>query len=259
MVAPRLPAELKQPAADARGLLVAVAVMGTWFASVALLIQWVPSGLGWALVPLAMAWQTWLFTGLFITAHDAMHGTVAPGRPRLNDAVGRLATRLYAFFSFDKMRAAHRLHHAAPATVEDPDWHDGKGEHPVRWFLVFLSHYLRPQQILFYAVAFNVLRHVVGLPLLPVLLFWIVPSILSTFQLFPFGTWLPHRLGPHGHDNVHRARSSGWPEWLSFLTCFHFGYHFAHHAWPGLPWWRLPRAERVLREAVEPSRAPVSA
>lgn len=38
-------------------------------------------------VPIAVAiimLQTWLSTGLFIIAHDCMHGSLAPGRRRLN-------------------------------------------------------------------------------------------------------------------------------------------------------------------------------
>jgi beta-carotene ketolase (CrtW type) len=41
-----------------------------------------------------VALQTWLSTGLFITAHDAMHGTLAPGRPHWNRAVGGLCLML---------------------------------------------------------------------------------------------------------------------------------------------------------------------
>ena len=34
--------------------------------------------------------QTWLYTGLFICAHDAMHSTLAPRNPKLNDMIGRV-------------------------------------------------------------------------------------------------------------------------------------------------------------------------
>ena len=39
--------------------------------------------------------QTWLFTGLFITGHDSMHGTISRNRG-LNNFLGFLATTLYA-------------------------------------------------------------------------------------------------------------------------------------------------------------------
>ena len=39
------------------------------------------SGLGLLAVPFLMAALCWLNVGLFIVAHDCMHGSLAPGRP----------------------------------------------------------------------------------------------------------------------------------------------------------------------------------
>src|SRR5438105_1424960 len=44
--------------------------------------------------------QAWLSTGLFIVAHDCMHGSFAPGRPRLNAAIGTLCLGAYAGLSY---------------------------------------------------------------------------------------------------------------------------------------------------------------
>src|SRR3954465_7339842 len=52
------------------------------------------------LVPVLVALECWLNVGLFILAHDAMHGSLAPFRPRLNRAIGRLCLALYAGFSY---------------------------------------------------------------------------------------------------------------------------------------------------------------
>ena len=79
-----------------------------------------------------------------------------------------------------------------------------------------------------------------GAPTANTLLFWAVPSILSSLQLFAFGTYLPHRHEEEAFRDRHNARSNDYPRWLSLLTCFHFGYHHEHHAKPGTPWWRLP-------------------
>jgi beta-carotene/zeaxanthin 4-ketolase len=79
------------------------------------------------------------------------------------------------------------------------------------------------------------------------IIFWILPAILSSLQLFVFGTYLPHRPGPAGFDDRHNARSNDYPAWLSLLTCFHFGYHHEHHLRPGEPWWRLPAVRRSRR------------
>jgi beta-carotene ketolase (CrtW type) len=70
---------------------------------------------------------------------------------------------------------------------------------------------------------------------------------LSSFQLFTFGTWLPHRNLKIPFADWHRARSNDYPAWLSFLTCYHFGYHWEHHEWPFVPWWKLPRARAMRR------------
>ena len=47
-----------------------------------------------------------------------MHGSLAPGRPGLNRAVGRLALTLYAGFSYDRLTSAHWDHHKAPGSAE---------------------------------------------------------------------------------------------------------------------------------------------
>ncbi len=99
------------------------------------------------------------------------------------------------------------------------------------------------------AIVFNVLSHVIGISEPNLLVFWVVPSITSTLQLFWFGTYLPHRSGRDRFDDRHHARSLDYPAWLSFLTCYHFGYHWEHHRWPHLAWWQLPAARRDLLTA----------
>ena len=58
---------------------------------------------GLAVAPLLVLAICWLNVGLFIIAHDCMHGSLAPNRPALNRWVGRLALGLYAGFSFDRL------------------------------------------------------------------------------------------------------------------------------------------------------------
>ncbi len=85
---------------------------------------------------------------------------------------------------------------------------------------------------------------VLGAPVQNVLLFWALPAVLSSLQLFIFGTYLPHVPDDPAFNDRHNARSNDYPAWLSLLTCFHFGYHHEHHLYPGVPWWRLPKARR---------------
>ena len=185
--------------------------------------------------------MTYLSTGLFITAHDAMHGTAWPGQPAWNRRIGKVALRLYAAFDFAALLGEHRRHHASPATSEDPDFHDGQGEGFVGWYFAFLRRYLTLRQLLTMAVVFNIAAHLLHIYEARLLLFWVLPTLLSTLQLFTFGTWLPHRNQSESGD-AHRARSSDLPRWLSLLACYHFDYHWEHHAHPHLPWWRLPDA-----------------
>lgn len=41
--------------------------------------------------------------GLFITTHDAMHGTIAMRHRRLNDFLGKLAISLFAWFDYNML------------------------------------------------------------------------------------------------------------------------------------------------------------
>jgi beta-carotene ketolase (CrtW type) len=171
-----------------------------------------------------------LYTGLFITAHDAMHGTVSSS-PKLNFFFGQVCTALYAAFSFNQLFAKHHEHHRHVHSEKDPDYHEGNF---VRWYFRFMLQYLSIWQVLIMAIAFNVLK--LWFNEVNLLLFWVLPSLLSTLQLFYFGTWLPH----HGsHDNQHHSSSQKKNHILAFLSCYFFGYHYEHHDAPGVPWWRL--------------------
>jgi fatty acid desaturase len=181
----------REVAQDARGVALAVSLLLGWAGSlVGLLAAPLDGPLAPLWVPLAVAWMSWLFTGLFITAHDAMHGT-------------------------------------------------------------FMRRYLTLGQWLRLVAVFWGLQALVALPNL--LLFWALPSVLSTLQLFFFGTWLPHREPPGGHRGPHRATSGDYSDLVSLLTCYHFGgYHREHHEHPALPWWRLP--ETAQRPTALPPR-----
>ncbi len=81
------------------GLLLAAAILGGWAGlHVFAVFLFHPTGAAWAWALPIIAVQTWLCVGLFIVAHDAMHGSLAPGQAKLNRLVGRLALLLYAGF-----------------------------------------------------------------------------------------------------------------------------------------------------------------
>ncbi len=196
--------------------------------------------------------QCWLNVGLFIVAHDCMHGSFAPRRPWLNTLAGRICLFLYAGFSYDRLRPAHFEHHKAPGTAADPDFDE---THPARfgpWFTRFMVTYFGAREFAV-MVAFVVVQLAIGIPPLKMYVFWALPAIASAVQLFYFGTYLPHRHTDVAFADRHRARTQNFPELLSLVTCFHFGYHHEHHLDPSVPWWRLPRLHRgVAQSGVRP-------
>lgn len=188
---------------------------------------------------------TWLSVGLFIVAHDAMHGSLAPFRPGLNWAVGQLCLGLYAGFRFSPLNVEHHRHHRHAGTADDPDFDDRPPHGVLAWYLDFMRHYFGLREYLVLNVLVGVYLFVFAAPLANVLIFWALPSLASSVQLFIFGTYLPHRPGADDFTDRHRTRSNAYPAWLSLLTCFHFGYHHEHHDQPSVPWWRLPLARRL--------------
>jgi beta-carotene ketolase (CrtW type) len=237
------PSVLGRPAQTRVGLSLAGLIVAAWLAGHiygVFLLRWTAAA--WAIAPALVAMQTWLSVGLFIVAHDAMHGSLAPGRTRLNRLIGRLCVALYAGFSYDRLYSAHHRHHAHPGTADDPDF---DAEHPARfwpWFLKFFRTYFGLGQFAIIVGWATTEIFVLHARVETVLIFWALPALLSAGQLFLFGTWLPHRQGDQPFVDAANARSSGYSWLVSLLTCFHFGYHLEHHGRPDLPWWRLPEA-----------------
>lgn len=179
--------------------------------------------------------QSWLFTGLFITAHDAMHGTVVRNKT-LNNIIGFTATMLYAGMWYPVLLKKHRLHHAWVGTEKDPDYTTGNQNFFVWWFS-FMKAYITIWQIIIMAVLFNV--GLLFFQELTLIVLWIIPAFLSTFQLFYFGTYLPHRLPHTSAMQPHNSRTQSRNHFWALVSCYFFGYHFEHHASPSTPWWKL--------------------
>jgi beta-carotene/zeaxanthin 4-ketolase len=184
----------------------------------------------------------WLFTGLFITAHDCMHNSVSPTNFSVNRRIGTISLLIYAGLSYDKLLDGHILHHRHVATEQDPDYLIHRSENEsllsVRWYISFLRSYLTWHPFAWMAFWFTLLDRGIGVSVPAMLMCWIAPQVLSTLQLFYFGTYKPHK-GAFESDST-PSRSNEYPYWLSLLTCFHFGYHREHHNHPYVPWWYLP-------------------
>ena len=138
------------------------------------------------------------------------------------------------------IRDSHE-HHRIPGRAGDPDYRDAPFW---RWFVGFFSGYVS-WRIIAANATLQIALLVLGVPVVSWLAVLFVPAFLSALQLFFFGTWLPHRRTGTPFVDDHRARSAAVPPILSFLSCYHFGYHWEHHEEPWVPWWRLP-ARRAL-------------
>ncbi|MCB1743341.1 MAG: fatty acid desaturase [Gammaproteobacteria bacterium] len=235
------------------GLCLATLLGGSWLSLhlyTVLLAAPLPDGpAGLLTVVLLVALQCWLNVGLFIIAHDCMHGSLAPGWPRLNTSVGSVCLALYAGFSYRRLYPKHHEHHALPGSAADPDFSVDHARSPLRWFATFIGRYFGLREFIILSIALSVYLLVLSVPVERLLLFWGLPALLSAWQLFYFGTYLPHHPGVTPFVDQHKARSNDFGHLLSLLSCFHFGYHHEHHLAPGIPWWRLPELRDRRRSA----------
>lgn len=198
-----------------------------------------------------------VYTGLFITTHDAMHGTIAYRNRSLNDALGWAAISAYAWFDYDMLHTNHWRHHNHTGVPhQDPDFHGGN-PHMLVWFARFMREYSTLGQFLRIGCWGNALL-LLGAHYPNLLLFMTLAPLCSAFRLFYYGTYVPHRppLGHAGHMPWHVSRTSAAPRLQSFLTCYHFDLHWEHHRWPYAPWWQLP-ACRDLAGRIGASPAPL--
>jgi beta-carotene/zeaxanthin 4-ketolase len=237
----------KPLAFSGKGLLVATTIVILWIGSLVFLsfIDILQLSPGWIL--LGILGRTFIQTGLFIVAHDAIHGSIYPRNRKLNDAVGQFAVTLYALLDYQKLAVNHWQHHQQPGQASDPDFHDCNR---FVWYLRFMKGYLNLRQIVIQFLGlgtiFITLYFGLHISVVNLCFFWILPIFFSTMQLFFFGTYLPHRSS--NAENSHQATSSNYLPIWSFLTCYHFGYHWEHHEYPFLAWYDLPSVRQVIKK-----------
>jgi beta-carotene ketolase (CrtW type) len=226
---------------NTRGVIVAVAIIGIWVASLLLLLLVDISKVNLLFILAAIVWQTFFCTGLFITAHDAMHGAVFRNNLKINHFIGTVSLILYGCLSYKSLLKKHWLHHHHPASELDPDFHDGQHKSFFPWYFHFMKNYWSWGQIIALTIIYNSVYYILHISRLDLALFWGIPSVLSSLQLFYYGTFLPHKEPENGYSEPSRAETISRPVWWSFITCYHFGYHREHHEYPHAPWWQLPR------------------
>ncbi len=223
------------------GVFFAILIIGLWGGHLAYILTSVEVSLTnpWMYVHVLI--QTYLYTGLFITGHDAMHGTVSSNRT-LNEALGKLAVFLFAGLSYRKLKKNHGAHHRYVATKNDPDYYTGRQNFFI-WWGSFMWHYLTITQIIIMAVLYNIFVWVLKVPEPRVIVFWVVPAVLGTLQLFYVGTYHPHKRPHKDSMQPHKARTQKKNHLWAMLSCYFFGYHWEHHQSPQTPWWQLYKSK----------------
>lgn len=235
-------------AKDYKGIGLAVTIIFTWFAHLVYCLTTVEISI---VLPFHIWFQTFLTTGLFIVAHDSIHGSLAPNFKNINYCLGAFSIFLYAGFPYERMRNNHHKHHAHPTTKLDPDYTDKEHEDLLPWIWSFLKKYYGLREFLLMHIHVGIVYYIGG-NFGNLLLFFAIPAWLSAFQLFYFGTYLPHK--GFRDSKVVKTRTNNFPKWLSLITCYHFGYHIEHHDYPNAAWWELPAIKQKTSDLAKQSK-----
>lgn len=245
------------------GIFLSALILAGWVISLLLLLSVEPASLSVHCIIIAVLIRTFLHTGLFVIGHDAMHQNLLPNHRQINHWMGAIAVGLYASISYSKCCVNHQRHHCYPGQIHDPDFHNGTHTHPLCWYLKFIREYIAVSSILRLLSGWGLLlwgmSRFVPIVWSSVFLFVLLPFVLSSVQLFVFGTYLPHRdeqkhrspellrLGDRPDCSLSCSPQRLWGRWLwSLFTCYHFGYyHPAHHRFPRIPWYQLPSCREV--------------
>ena len=198
------------------GLIIALSILTLWsintFISLSSDLNLVSL---WKLLILILV-QTFLNTGLFITAHDGMHGLIYPVNSSVNNFMGSLMVNLYGLFSYQQLKKRHFLHHLYPATDLDPDYHHNSHSCFLSWYAQFMSKYMSYQQLLKLLFLVLTMVYLVKISWLNLIFCWALPLILSSLQLFTFGTFFPHRRLEKYHLSISQIKSLNFSPFLVF-------------------------------------------
>lgn len=227
-------------------LAIAIVIILLWLTSLIILLTVDISAMPLVLIIAGVLIRSFLQTGLFISTHEAIHQLISPHR-QINDFLGHITSYLYALLPYEILSENHRLHHRYPATEKDPDYHGANSQNFFWWYFSFMQEYQKGRQAWVLLIGMTVIFWTfielhISLP--NIFLFWVIPILISSLQLFTFGIFLPHRKSPGGYSDWHRTRSSNYSVFWSFITCYHFGYHWEHHQYPNIPWYKLPIAHQ---------------
>ena len=223
------------------GILIAISIIVLWALHLVYILLNITPAANNPWMYLHIVLQAYLYTGLFITAHDAMHGNIS-SKKQVNTFFGYLASFLFAGMYYRRLRKNHGRHHKYSASEQDPDFYAGS-QNFLKWWAVFMWRYVTIIQLVIMAGIYNVLIRIPGVSDLDALLFWALPAIMGTLQLFWAGVYWPHRLPHKEKMGRHRARTQSKNHLWAMLSCYFFGYHREHHNNPRIPWWQLYKSK----------------
>eukprot|EP00300_Choanocystis_sp_HF-7_P012668 c17984_g1_i3.p1 GENE.c17984_g1_i3~~c17984_g1_i3.p1 ORF type:complete len:334 (+),score=17.61 c17984_g1_i3:65-1003(+) len=238
---------------DAKGLFAAGLVISLWWIGMYIaMFNWKMEDHSILANVVLGLFIAYMYTGMFITAHDSMHGVICPSYRKINNFIGWFCVQCYAVFDYKRLLDSHWEHHQfSGQPLLDPDFHDGKHKTFFGWYWVFMVRNMQPvRQLGGMTVIFYTLHLVFSVPVSNLILLWAVPALLSSLQLFYFGTYIVHTDNEEStpYPDKHNARTVTLPMWLHLLLCYNFMLHHEHHLLPFVPWWRLPYVHLKLKE-----------
>jgi beta-carotene ketolase (CrtW type) len=228
------------------GIIMGVILISLWFFSLVGLLRLNLGTVSPLLIIFSVFLRAFLHTGLFITTHEAIHGVISP-QQQINNLIGYTTSFLYALLPYKILAKNHQQHHRYPATEKDPDFYALDTNNFLLWYCSFMQKYQEGKQAWILLIGMTIIFWTfIALHIAPsnIFLFWVIPILISSLQLFTFGIFLPHKKSAAGYRDNHRARSNNYSVFWSFVTCYHFGYHWEHHQYPHLPWYKLPQAHQ---------------
>ena len=226
------------------GLQLGALIGVSWLVTLVIGLQIEPNQLHPVVIAGWILFRSFLHTGLFIIAHDAMHNSLVPGRGVINRRVGQLCLWLYAGLNYNVCKSNHHRHHLMPESEADPDFCPANNRSLLAWLVRFMRNYVNPAQLGRLSIVLVALWLVSSTnqsqPYVPICVTYLIPLLISTGQLFFVGTYLPHRKDEQQKGNEVSIKSLNLHPLVSLLACYHFGYHREHHNNPEAPWFLLP-------------------
>ncbi len=258
--------------------------MKTWIRLVAFLVLYGSGATGAVWVsqyfPWYMATPFWILAGaslhgISLFTHEAVHGTLSRNKV-INASLGAICA-WPVWQNFSAYKVLHLEHHSDLGGEHDPDHYPNYtrwtwGVFTLNWLRLLIGYPV-------YIIAIPILgwRHGSGKARAGIAVEVLACAVLSwmAWQLFP-GNWLLHGwLGPmlfintmvnirgmsqhtlleHSDDEICGTRSILTGPVVRFFMC-NENYHLEHHLYPGIPWYRLPQAHRLLEPELRDRGAP---